>query len=143
MGDIIVQKPTIILPARWTVITATETINNILVHTSADMALQEWLHEKTVFIWAIEVSPGVGVPGNLQFTLQLSPFPSVTSVAYFAAVGAPTVIVATGIHNTVHTAMINWVAHSPYGRVLAQTPVAATPLTDFWVVQVWWCGHSS
>lgn len=140
-----VQIPSIILPNMGAAYNPllTEAMNDLVAHTSADISCLEHLQEKTCFLWATEVV-FLGAPGNLNFTLQISPYPSLTSAAYFATLGAaPTAtIVPTGVHGTVHTATFSWTAHSPYARVLAQMPVAGTPLTAYWVVQVLFSGKS-
>ena len=140
-----IQIPSIILPVPGTVYvaTATETVNDLLAHTSQDITLLEHLQEKTIFIWATEVVIA-GAPGNLNFTLQTSPYPTASSVAYFATIGGgPAVtMVPTGVHGTVHAATFSWVAHSPFARMVVQMPVAAAPLTAYFVVQVLFCGKS-
>jgi len=140
-----IQVPSIILPVQTADYdaTATEVMNDLLEHISADIENVDHLQEKTVFIWATEVVIA-GAPGNLNFTLQLSPYASATSTDYFATLGAaPTAtIVPTGVHATVHTATFSWTAHSLVGRVIAQMPVAGAPATAYWVVQALFCGKS-
>lgn len=129
-----IQVPSLILPTSWILGTEVETMNDVVVHTSIDIPLLEFTQEKTIHILATEVFIA-GAAGNLQFTVQLSPYPSTISTAYFATLGVPTVIVPTNVMGTVHTTTIAWTTHSPYARLLAQMPVCATPLTSYFVVQ--------
>ena len=130
----VIQIPSIILPTSWTLGTEVEAMNDIAEHLSIDIPLLQFTQEKTIHIFATEVV-AFGAPGNLQFTVQLSPVPSTTSVAYFATLGVPTTIVPSGVHGTAHTAVIAWTTHSPYARLVVQMPVCATPLTSYFVVQ--------
>ena len=136
------QVPSVILPTVWRLGTETETVANLLEHTSLEFSVAH-LQEKLVFIMAIEIVV-FGVPGNLNCWMELSPVLSTTSAAYWAAIGggggarppaAPTIEVATGVNATVHTILIPWSIHSPFARLIIQTPVAAAPATAFWVVQ--------
>ncbi|MBA7636427.1 hypothetical protein ES703_44045 [subsurface metagenome] len=143
------QIPSIILPQVWENGTETELIDDLVTHPSVDI-FSEYLEEKQVHIIAIEVNI-FGVPGNLQCWIELSPVPSSTSTAFFAAIGggggalapvAPLIEVATGVPgapptfaSTVHTILLPWIIHSPYARLVVQTPVAAALPTAFWSVQ--------
>lgn len=155
MGAPIIQIPSIVLPQVWSLGTETETVADLLEHTSVDIAVSasgqsvtEYLQEKLIQIVAIEVVVA-GVPGNLLCWIELSPVPSTISAAFWAAIGGgggalpplfPTVEVATGVDGTVHTILIPWVAHSTYSRLVVQTPVAAALPTAFWVVQAQFSG---
>ncbi len=140
MGTI--QVPSIVLPQVWAVGTETEIIADLVIHPSIDIPI-EYLQEKIIHIMAIEVVDG-GVPGNLWVWVELSPVPSTISAAYWAAIGggggalvpvAPLIEVATGVDGTVHTLILPWAIHSPYARLVVQTPVAAGLPTALWVCQ--------
>jgi len=102
----------------------------------------------------------ISVPGNLWCWVELSPYPSAntapdgywplplpTSTAYWAAIGggggaiAPIVpiIEVSGLAGLagilVHTITIPWVIHSPWVRLVVQTPVAAGLPNGYWGVQ--------
>ena len=140
-----IQVPSIIMPATWvnTLLgTEVENINDLLEHTSIECAV-EFLQEKQVQVMVTEFITAA-MPGNLWLWIELSPYLTTTSGAYWAAIGggggaiapfAPTILVPTGVLGTVHTVILPWAMHSVYARLVVQTPVAATPLTDFWVVQ--------
>jgi hypothetical protein len=90
-----------------------------------------------------------GVPGNLWAWIELSPYATPTSAAYWAAIGggggvivptAPIIIVATGVHATAHSFFLPWVVHSCFARLVIQTPVAAALPGAFWVVQAIFSG---
>ena len=147
----IVQIPSIILPQVWVVGTETETINDLVTHPSVDVDV-EALQEKIVHITATEVIVA-GVPGNLWCWIELSPVSSITSTAYYSAIGggggplnpatglpyinpvAPLIEVPLGVTLTIHTLILPWAIHSPWARLVIWTPVAATPLTAFWMIQ--------
>jgi hypothetical protein len=63
-----IQVPSLILPTIWTVGTETETIANIVTHTSIEFEC-EYLQEKQVHILAIEAVMIVGVIAGGPFTL--------------------------------------------------------------------------
>ncbi len=153
----IVQVPWIILPR--IVALGVETVNDLLEHTSVEFPVA-YLQEKQIHIVATEVVV-VGVPGNLQCWVELSPFPSANNLmweaplpataAYWAAIGggggviaptAPLIEVATGVTATVHSILIPWSVHSAWARLIIQTPVAAMPLAAFWMVQAIFSGGS-
>ena len=88
------------------------------------------------------------VPGNLQCWIELSPVPSTISTSYWAAIGggggpslapvAPTIEAsalagAPGI--LVHTMILPWAVHSPWARLVVQTPVSAALPNAYWHVQ--------
>lgn len=146
------QAPWFILPTVVVLGTETETINDLVEHTSIEFPV-EYLQEKQIHIVTTEVVVA-GVPGNLQCWVELSPWPSANSLmwpaplpatgAYWAAIGggggaliptAPLVEVATGVTGTVHSILIPWAIHSVWARLVVQTPVSATPLTAFWILQ--------
>lgn len=138
-----IQVPSIVLPQVWVVGTEIETINDLVEHPSLDIPV-EYLQEKIIHVFATEVCPVGGVPGNLWLWLELSPVSSTISAVYWAAIGggggalvpvAPMIEVATGVDGTVHTLILPWAIHSPYARLVVQTPVAAALPAAFWVVQ--------
>ncbi len=143
-----VQIPSLILPYPWILGTETELINDLLAHTSVEFPNDDTvgmqLEYKTACIMAVEVV-AAGVPGVLNWWVELGPYLSATPPAFWAAIGGgggalpPTVpftIVPGGVLGRVHTQMIPWTMYMPYARVVVQTPVAATPATDYWAVQV-------
>ena len=155
----VIQAPAIILPTLALLGTETETVADLLEHTSIEFPV-EYLQEKEIHITAAEVVV-VGVPGNLQCWVELSPIPSVNNLmwpaplpaaaTYWAAIGggggaivptAPLVEVATGVAATVHSIVIPWDIHSAWARLVIQTPVAAAPATAFWIVQAILTGAS-
>ena len=155
----VIQAPAIILPTLALLGTETETVADLLEHTSIEFPV-EYLQEKEIHITAAEVVV-VGVPGNLQCWVELSPIPSVNNLmwpaplpaaaTYWAAIGggggaivptAPLVEVATGVTATVHSIVIPWDIHSAWARLVIQTPVAAAPATAFWIVQAILTGAS-
>jgi hypothetical protein len=154
----ILQAPSIILPQQAPTGTETELIMDLVTHPSIDIPT-EFLQEKTIHVLATEVV-AAGVPGNLWLWVEVSPVPSTTSMSFWSAIGggggvldpatglpyinpvAPVVEVALGVAgvpplyaSTVHNIIIPWAIHSPYARLVAWTPVAATPLTAFWAIQ--------
>ncbi len=142
-----IQVPSIILPA-VPILTGAEleTVNDLLEHTSLEIDIGgslAYLQEKTIFVVATEIVV-VGVPGPLWAWVELSPYLSTTSTAYWAAIGGgggalapltPHIEAPTGVNLTVHTFILPWTVHSPYARFVVQTPVSATPATSFWTVQ--------
>ena len=137
-----VQAPSIILPTVWRLGTETETIDDIVEHTSLEFP-SEFLQEKMISIIATEVVVA-GVPGVLNLWVEVSPVSSLTSGSYWAAIGggggalapvAPILEVATGVMGTVHTISIPWTIHSNFARLVVQTPVAAALPTAYWAVQ--------
>lgn len=138
----IIQIPSIVLPQVWVIGTETEIIADLVTHPSIDIPT-EYLQEKIIHIMAIEAVVA-GVPGNLWCWVELSPVASTTSAAYWAAIGggggalvptAPVIEVAAGVNGTVHTILLPWAIHSPFARVIIQTPVAVALPAAFWVVQ--------
>ena len=142
------QVPSLILPTAWTIGTETETIDDILEHTSIEFSA-EFLQEKQVHILATEVAlVPAAVPGNLWYWVELSPVASTTSANYWAAIGggggaiapaAPAIEVSGlgGAAGTLaHTMLLTWTMHSVWARVVVQTPVAAALPNASWVVQV-------
>lgn len=86
-------------------------------------------------------------PGNLECWVELSPYPSTMTTAYWAAIGggggalapvAPLVEVS-GLGGSagilMHPILLPWAIHSPYARVVVQTPVAAALPNAYWLVQ--------
>ena len=152
----VVQVPSIILPTVWAVGTETETIDDLVEHTSIEFPV-EFLQEKQIHIVATEVALGAVVPGPLWMWVELSPYPSAvsnywptglpTSTAYWAAIGGgggaqvPTVpyievSVLAGVPGTsVHPILLPWATHSMWARLVMQMPVNATPLVGYWVIQ--------
>lgn len=138
-----IQVPSIILPTVWHLGTETEIIADLVEHTSIDVPVKA-LTDKLVYVIATEIITA-GVPGPLWLWVEVSPIASTTSAAFYAAIGggggalpplAPVREAPTGVTTTVHNLLLPWGIHSEYARVVAQTPVAATPLTAFWAVQV-------
>ena len=99
----VVQVPSIILPTVAPIGTETETIDDLVEHTSIEFPT-EFLQDKQIMIVATEVALGAVVPGPLWMWVELSPYPSVpsnqwtvpsnlwlaplpTSTAYWAAIG--------------------------------------------------------
>jgi len=155
----VIQVPAIILPILSPLGTETETVADLVEHTSLEFPV-EYLQEKEIHIIATEVVVA-GVPGNLQCWVELSPLPTLNSLywpaplpataAYWAAIGggggamaptAPLVEVATGVNATVHSILIPFAIHSPWARLIIQTPVSATPATAFWIIQAIFSGAS-
>jgi hypothetical protein len=157
------QIPSIILPTVWSVGTETETIDDIVVHTSIEFPV-EFLQDKEIHITATEVALAPVVPGNLWCWIEVSPYPTANttywpepypvSANYWVALGggggvswatlgvlppvAPYVEVsglggAAGV--LVHTIALPWVIHSQWARIVMQTPVAAALPNAYWVVQ--------
>lgn len=207
-----IQVPSIVLPQVWTLGTETETIADILEHTSIDIPV-EYLQEKQIHITATEVAGlratgvivgafivgeavvgvpsgavgvvraqganwieiiyvtgvfiagdtiigatsgaiingalalAVSVPGNLWCWVELSPYPSTVTTAYWAAIGGgglslpPTtpLIEVSGLAGAagvlVHTIILPWAIHSAWARLVIQTPVAAALPNAWWLVQ--------
>ncbi len=152
---VIIQIPTIILP-NVPIITGAEveTVNDLLEHTSLELYSNEsfgHIQEKTIHVVATEIVI-FGVTGPLWAWVEVSPYPSSVSAAYWAAIGggggtlaplAPTIIAPTGVNLTTHTFILPWNIHTPYARLVIQTPVAAAPATAFWTVQAMVSGKSS
>ena len=157
----IVQIPWIVLPDVSTQVTwlgtETETIDDLVEHTSTEFPV-EFLQEKEIHIYALELSLAMAaIPGNLWCWIELSPVPSAnsnyypwpnpTSALYWAAIGggggaivptAPHIEVSglAGLPGTLaHTIILPWTIHSPWARLVMQTPVAASLPNAFWVVQ--------
>ena len=142
MSEPIIQIPSIVLPQTYRLFTDTETVADLLAHVSIDIPC-EHLQEKQIHIIATE-RVIAGVPGNLLCWIELSPYPSTLTAAFWAAIGggggalppvAPLVEVALGADGTVHSLLLPWAIHSPYARVVVQTPVAAALPNAFWRVQ--------
>jgi len=130
------QTPSIILPQVWEIGTETEIIGDTITHVSLDI-FTEYLEEKQIHIIATEA---VGIAGNLWCWVELSPVSSAISTAFFAAIGggggalppvAPFIEAGVGA-GTVHTILLPWVIHSPYARLVVQTPVLGAGI---WAVQ--------
>ena len=155
----VVKAPAIILPVLAPLGTETETVNDLVTHTSIEFPV-EYLQEKQIHIVASEVVVAL-VPGNLWCWVELSPFPSVNNLmwpaplpatnAYWAAIGggggayyqatgllppvAPLIEVALGVNAAVHSILIPWAIHSAWARLVVQTPVAAALPGAFWILQ--------
>jgi len=154
------QVPSLILPdvtqQPYILGTETETIDDLVEHTSIEFPV-EYLQEKEVHITATEVALAAVVPGNLWCWVELSPVPSAnnnywpfplpTSTAYWAAIGGgggaivPTVphIEVSGLAGLLgtltHTIILPWEIHSPWARLVMQTPIAAGLPNAYWVLQ--------
>jgi hypothetical protein len=160
MPAVTLQVPSIVLPTLAPLGTETETVADLLEHTSLEFPV-EYLQEKEIHIIATEVVVA-GMPGALNCWVELSPVPSTNnlmwpaplpvSAAYWAAIGggggislpptAPLIEAATGVTGTVHSILIPWTIHSAWARLCVQTPVAAAPATAFWLVQAIFSGAS-
>lgn len=153
------QVPSIILPTTLNnppTGLETETVNNLVCHNSIDIPLLRDLEYKTVEIIATE-GVIVGVPGTLWAWIELSPVSSLVSTSYWGAIGggggaiyqatgalpplAPYTEAALGVNGVPHNIKIPWTVHSDFARLVVQTPVSATPLTAFWVVQAIFSGR--
>lgn len=147
----IIQAPSLILPAFHPLGTEHEDIDDLVCHISSEFYIAD-IHEKEVQVVAIE-NVAAGVPGNLWCWVELSPVPSTSSFAHWAAIGGggnvnpatllpyivpvvPVIEVATGVNGTPHGIILNWVVHSAYARIVLQTPVAAGLPNAYWQVQV-------
>ncbi len=159
MSVVTVQIPGIVLPRIAPLGFESEWINDLVTHVSLEFPVDS-LQEKMIEIVAVEAI-AMGVPGNLQAWIELSPYPSVNSpmwaiplpvaTNYWAAIGggggalppvAPTVIVAAGVPLQAHTFMLAWNDHSAWARLVMQTPIAAGLPTAFWIVQAMFSGKS-
>ena len=134
------QVPSIILPKVWTLGTETETIADAVTHVSIEF-LTRYLQEKTIHITATEVVIA-GAPGDLWAWVELSPYLTTTSGAYWAAIGggggliAPTskaITVGVGTNLLVHGITYSWTNHSDYARLVVQTP--APGAAAYWILQ--------
>ena len=140
-----IQKFSLILP-QWQLHfagTETEAIDDLVIHYSQDIPTA-FLGQKRATILATEVV-AAGIPGTINFWVELSPVPSTVSTAYFAAIGggggalapvAPLTFPGIGVHLTPHTEFIAWTVWSEYARVCVQTPIAAGLPNAQWAVQV-------
>jgi len=148
----VIQTPWVILPTTVVLGTETETVDDLVEHTSIEFPV-EYLQEKQVHILATEVVI-FGVPGNLTCWIELSPIPTINNPmypaplpamgTYWAAIGggggaiapvAPLVEAAVGVMATVHSVLLPWTIHSPWARLVVQTPVSPNVATAFWVIQ--------
>lgn len=120
-------------------------------HTSEEVFIPHY-GRKTIHVLATEVVPVAGgQPLNIWVELSIYPTansnewpaPSPISALYWAAIGggggplapiAPLIIPALGINLQQHTLVFDFEMHSPFARVIAQTPVAHA--TSSWLVQV-------
>lgn len=134
--------PTIILPNLAPLGTEVETLNDLLEHTSNEFDVS-LIQEKNIEVVATEVITA-GVIGNLNLWVELSPYPSTITTAYWAAIGggggaiapvAPVIIVPTGVTGTVHTLFLPWTVASSYARLVTQMPAGAAPATAYWTIQ--------
>ena len=135
-----VQVPSIVLPTAYTLGTETELIDDTDEHTSVDILVNS-LQEKMIYITAAEVV-AAGVPGPLWCWIELSPWLTATSAAYWAAIGggggeiaplSPHIEIGTGTNGRIHGIILLWTGHSHYARVVIQTPVRVE--TASWAVQ--------
>jgi len=152
MNQTILQVPSVILPTipDWLqfVGTETEAVDDLVEHTSIEFEVK-YLRDKTIHISAVEVV-AAGIPGNLWCWVELSPYPTTISAAYWAAIGggggfivptAPLIEVGTGVTGTIHTIILPWNIHSEFARLVIQTPVAAGLPLAYWAVQAIICGQ--
>lgn len=142
-----------------------EVVDDIAEHTSVEF-VTEYVQDKIIYIMAIEMPAVgmVGVPGNLNCWVEISPTPSVNTVYYalplvasnlwWSAIGggggalppvAPAIEGALGVSLTIHTFSLPWVLHSNYVRLVVQTPVAPAPgaLTAYWIVSAIYAGKTA
>ncbi len=142
-----IQIPSIILPTVWIAGDATtvtglelETVANALTHVGQELYVGD-LEYKTVLITAIEVVTA-GIPGPLNCWIELSPYLSTFSTGWWTAIGGgggavppvtPVIEVGAGVDGRVHGIIIPWVLHSPYFRLVVQTPAPVATAT--WTVQ--------
>jgi hypothetical protein len=135
-----IQTPSIILPTVVITGIETETVNNILEHTSIEFDVSS-LQEKIVWVTATEAVTA-GIPGPLWAWIETSPYNSLTGTAYWTAIGggggaiapiAPLILAGTGVNATVHGFSLVWTLHSVFARLVIQTPVLVA--TASWVVQ--------
>ena len=149
MGIAEIQIPSIVLPQVWVTGAEVEAIDDLLEHPSIDIPV-ELLEYKTVHVIATEALTA-GVPGNLLAWIELAPADLTGAVmaGSYGAIGggggalaptAPLVEVATGVNATVHTFMLPWAIHSPFARIVIQTPVSAAIATATWNVQCLFSG---
>lgn len=156
---IINQRPSLILPTSYATasggtLASTETINDAVEHTSAEVFIEHF-NNVMVHIYAVEVIPVAGNPDNLLCWVELSPWPTAnttrllwpsplpTSSVYWTAIGggggvvppaAPDTIVPTGVSTTGQSILIPFTAHSMWCRVVLQT--TAPHATSYWLTQV-------
>ncbi len=142
------QVPSIILPTMGLapyvlyIGNETETVADLVTHVSLEFRTDS-ISTKTIHIVAVE-DVAAGVPGALLCWVELSPYPTITSGAYWAAIGggggslaptAPVTIAATGVNGTSHSFFLPWNVYSKYARLVVQTPVAAGLPAAFWGIQ--------
>ena len=134
------QWPAVLLPTIAPLGTEVEAIADVLEHTSLETPT-EFLQEKLIHVTCTEVV-AAGVPGPLWLWVELSPFLTTTSAAFWAAIGggggaiapfAPVILAGTGVNGTVHTVLLPWTMHSIFARLVAQTPVLVA--TAAWAIQ--------
>lgn len=152
------QIPSIILPRSYAAgtgsLASTETIADITEHTSIEFPV-EFLQEKNIFITATELALApAAIPRPLWYWVELSPYPSANntywpepypiSAAYWAPIATPSIevsLLAGAAGFITHPLMLPWSIHSPWARVVLQTPVPAALPTAYWVVQVLFVGN--
>lgn len=116
-----------------------EIVFNALTHVSIEVPVN-FMDEKSVSVIATE-SVAVGVPGNLNLWIEVSPYPSTTATAYWTRLGSVVTIAGTGVNLTVHPLVLPWTTYSAYMRLVVQTPVPA--LAAGWLVQAMYGGTFS
>lgn len=137
----ILQVPSLVLPVVAPLGTELETIGDALVHRSIEIPIT-YLQEKTFHVLATEIV-GWGIPDDLTFWVELSPYPSTVSDDFWSAIGGgggdlvpatPATIHGTGVHGTQHTELANFTMYGSYARICCQTlfPVA----TAVWMLQI-------
>ena len=157
-----IQVPSIILPALGSLPgglyagTELQAVADLNTHVSHEIDTGNafglsFMETSTVFISAIEVV-GAGVPGTLWCWIELSPYLSTTSAAYWAAIGggggvlppvSPVTIAGAGTNGLIHTVMLPWSTHAPFARLVVQTPVAAGLPNAYWGVQAMWAAKGA
>lgn len=142
-----IQIPSLILPTVWVTGAETESVADALEHTSIEIDVSN-LRDKIITVMAVEVV-AVGAPGPLWAWVELSPYPSTVSTAFWAAIGGgggaltplvPTIIAGTGVNGTVHTFDLPWSVHAAYARLVVQTPAIA--VGESWAVQAYLNGQA-
>jgi len=145
------QIPSLVLPQEWVIGDEVEVIGDLVAHASIDCSTMMSMQEKQFHILATE-AVGFGTPGNLWVWVEVSPYPSSVTTAYWEAIGgsvgavtpvpdvprvpvAPNVIVATGTNLTQHRLILPFTLHDEYCRICVRTPVSADLATAQWAVQ--------
>ncbi|GAI49757.1 unnamed protein product, partial [marine sediment metagenome] len=159
VGVFVVNEPVVAVPSGATGLVAAVGANFIdIIYGAGTFAVTDTI--AGVMSGAIidgGLALAVGVPGNLQCWIELSPYPSAnnnywpfpnpTTTLYWAAIGGgggaivPTVPFVevsglAGLPGTlIHTIILPWAIHSPFARLVIQTPIAADLPNAYWICQ--------